>query len=174
MPLNQPQSPRRAKRPEPHLTERERAQRRQALRWMALATGAALFSMATAHTKTARAAEPSITFGAPTVLSARGQRLKVAIPVTRENGERRLSAASFLIETVQAPNGLVPPNAGSFTVLRPARGHYVVFQSSDIIDAPALSLRFTVAGDPRSPYQMDLKIPDSALVQVATTGRGAR
>lgn len=173
MPPFQSPTSRRPKRSEPHLTEKQRAQRRQSLRWMALATGAALFAMATAQVKPARAAEPSITFGAPTVLSARGQRLKVAVPVNRE-GSSRLSAASFLIETVQAPQGLPAPTADGFTVLRPARGAYVVFQSNEIVDAPALSLRFTVAGDPRSPYQMDLRIPDSALVQVATSTRPGR
>ncbi len=173
MPPFLPQNDRRRKRTEPHLTEKQRAQRRQNLRWMALATGAALFAMASAQSRPVRAAEPSVSFGAPTVLSARGQRLKVAVPVQRE-GSARLSAASFLIETVEAPQGLTPPNAEGFTVLRPARGAYVVFQSTEIVDAPALSLRFTVAGDPRSPYQMDLRIPDSALVQVATSGRPGR
>ena len=173
MPPFESPSHRRQKRSEPHLTEKERAQRRQNLRWMALATGAALFAMATGKTRPARAAEPSVSFGAPTVLSARGQRLKVAVPLNRE-GRERLSAASFLIEGVQAPEGLSAPQAGGFTVLRPERGAYVVFQSNEIVDAPALSLRFTVAGDPRSPYQMDLKIPDSSLVQVATAGRNSR
>ena len=173
MPPFESQSNRRQKRVQPPLTEKQRAQQRQNLRWMALATGAALFAMATAHVKPARADEPAIVFGAPTVLSARGQRLKVAVPVNRE-GRTRLSAASFLIENVQAPEGLAAPDAQGFTVLRPARGAYVVFQSNEVVDAPALSLRFTVAGDPRSPYLMDLRIPDSSLVQVATTHRNSR
>ena len=173
MPLFESRSHRRQKRVQPPLTEKQRAQQRQNLRWMALATGAALFAMATAHVKPVRANEPAIVVGAPTVLSARGQRLKVAVPVNSE-GRERLSAASFLIENVQAPEGLVAPDAQGFTVLRPARGTYVIFQSNEVVDAPALSLRFTVAGDPRSPYQMDLRIPDSSLVQVATNQRASR
>lgn len=171
MPPFESQSTRRPKRTDRHLTEAERAARRQQLRWLGLATGAALFAMATASApRPARAAEPSLSFGAPTVMSARGQRLKVAIPIRREGGAR-LSAAAFLIERVEAPTGLEPPAATAFTVLRPARASYVVFQSAEIVDAPALSLRFTVAGDPKSPYQMDLKIPDAGLVQVASSGR---
>ena len=173
MSLNEPQPSRRQKRDAPHLTERQRAERRKNLRWMALATGAALFAMASSRARPARASAPSVTFGAPTVLSARGQRLKVAVPVRRE-GTERLSAASFLIEKVQAPTGQAAPSVEGFTVLRPERGGYVVFQSSEIVDAPTLSLRFTVAGDPKSPYQMDLRIPESGLIQVASSQRDRR
>ena len=175
MPLNELLPTRRPKRKEPHLTEKQRAERRQNLRWMALATGAAAFAMATTRSRPAHSAEPVITFGAPTVLSARGQRLKVAIPVRRE-GSERLSAASFLIEKVKAPEGLAAPTIEGFTVLRPERGGYVVFQSNEIVDAPTLSLRFTVAGDPKSPYQMDLRIPEAgpAQVQVASNQRRGR
>ncbi len=173
MPLNELQPNRRQKRKDAHLTDKQRAERRQNLRWMALATGAAVFAMASSQARPVRSAEPTVSFGAPTVLSARGQRLKVAIPVRRE-GAYRLSAASFLIETVLAPEGVPAPSVEGFTVLRPEVGSYVVFQSNEIIEAPTLSLRFTVAGDPKSPYQMDLKIPGSTTTQVASSQRGSR
>ena len=173
MPLNEFRSNRRQKRKEPHLTDRQRAERRQNLRWMALATGAALFAMASGRMKPAHAAGPPISFGAPTVLSARGQRLKVAIPL-RHEGPGRLSAASFLVEQAQVPAGLLAPTVEGFTVLRPEHGRYVVFQSAEIVEASTLSLRFTVAGDPLSPYQMDLRIPDSGAIQVASSQRNSR
>ena len=53
--------------------------------------------------------------------------------------------------------------AGDFTVMRPAASDYVVFQSGDVVRAPEVSLIITVAGDPRSPYRMDLQVPQAAF-----------
>jgi hypothetical protein len=124
------------------------------------------------------AVEEAKTFGAPTVLSARGQRLKVVLPVTDGAGDRS-SAVTYFVERTQAASGYDSPAAAGFTVMRPDRSPYVVFQSEEVVDAPAVSLTFTVAGDPRSPYQMDLAIPAASfsqpepLARVAAAGRGA-
>jgi hypothetical protein len=49
-----------------------------------------------------------------------------------------------------------------FTVMRPAKADYVVFQSGEVIDSPEVSLIVSVAGDPRSPYRMDLQVPPAS------------
>jgi hypothetical protein len=118
----------------------------------------------------ALAVEQPVDFGAPTVLSQQGQRLKVVLPV-RSAPEDRATAVSFLVRETEVDAGFrtVPPEG--FTVMRPARSDYVVLQSADVVTSPRISLVMSVAGDPRSPYRMDLDVPPaSASKQSALAG----
>lgn len=160
-------------------SRREGLDRQQRLRWIALLmAGSLVAAWSLATSRPARAGDEARTFGAPTVLSARGQRLKVMVPLTELPAERT-SAAAFHVENSQASAGHDAPTPGGFTVMRPVRSSYVVFQSEEVIDAPAVSLTFTVAGDPKSPYLMDLVIPEASfgqpvpLARVAAVGRDA-
>lgn len=124
----------------------------------------ALFTLAAACATlgaTARAVDQTVDFGAPTVLSAQGQRLKVMVPV-RSAPDDRATAASFMVRETEVPQGYATMPAGDFTVMRPAASEYVVFQSGDVVTAPEVSLIVSVAGDPRSPYRMDLQVPATA------------
>lgn len=109
----------------------------------------------------AGAVENTVEFGAPTVLSAQGQRLKVVLPV-KSAPDDWATAASFMVRETEVPQGHAALPAGGFTVMRPAAADYVVFQSGDVVRAPEVSLIITVAGDPRSPYRMDLQVPQAA------------
>ena len=134
----------------------------------------ALAAIASAHGIAVMAVEQPVEFGAPTVLSQQGQRLKVVLPVRSAPDDERATAASFLVrETEVEPSyGSVPPEG--FTVMRPAQADYMVLQSGDVVKAPRISVLMSVAGDPRSPYRMDLDVPPaSATSQLALTG-GAR
>jgi hypothetical protein len=154
------------------------AERQRRLRWIALVFGPIAAIASLGWGRPVSAAPEAMTFGAPIVLSARGQRLKVAVPVNEASGERASAAAFMVEETVAAP-GHDAPAARGFTVIRPARSAYVVFQSGQIVDSPAVSVKFTVAGDPKSPYLMDLAIPEAEfgrlipLAKVASAGRDA-
>ncbi len=119
----------------------------------------------------ALAVEQPVEFGAPMVLSQQGQRLKIVLPVRSAPDDERATAASFLVrETEVEPNyGSVPPEG--FTVMRPAQADYMVLQSGAVVNAPRISVLMSVAGDPRSPYRMDLEVPPaSASSQLPMTG----
>lgn len=128
---------------------------RKPLAALAVATVAALAA------SPADAVENTVDFGAPTVLSAQGQRLKVVLPV-KSAPEDWATAASFMVRETEVPQGHPALPAGGFTVMRPAASDYVVFQSGDVVRAPEVSLIISVAGDPRSPYRMDLQVPQAA------------
>jgi hypothetical protein len=113
----------------------------------------------------AGAVEKTVEFGAPTVLSAQGQRLKVVLPV-KSAPEDWATASSFMVRETEVPQGHAALPAGGFTVMRPVASDYVVFQSGEVVRAPEISLIISVAGDPRSPYRMDLQVPPA----VATPG----
>lgn len=123
---------------------------------------------------TARAVDQTVDFGAPTVLSQQGQRLKVLVPV-RSAPDDRATAASFLVRETEVPQGFQALPAQDFTVLRPARSDYVVFQSGDVVRSPEVTLLVSVAGDPRSPYRMDLKVPPASASadRLAISGAGS-
>ena len=122
----------------------------------------------------ALAVEQSVDFGAPTVLSQQGQRLKVVLPV-RSAPDDRATAASFLVRETEVDAGFQPVAAQGFTVMRPARSDYVVLQSADVVSSPHISLVMSVAGDPRSPYRMDLEVPPASASanRLALSGAGA-
>ena len=123
----------------------------------------------------AGAVDQTVDFGAPTVLSQQGQRLKVVLPV-QSAPDDRATAASFLVRETEVPQGYQALPAQDFTVMRPAMADYVVFQSGDVVTSPEVSLIVSVAGDPRSPYRMDLQVPPataSSRTAMATPGTSA-
>lgn len=128
---------------------------RQPLAALAVATACALAA------SLAGAVENTVEFGAPAVLSAQGQRLKVVLPVKSARDDWA-TAASFMVRETEVPQGHAALPAAAFTVMRPAASDYVVFQSGDVVRAPEVSLIISVAGDPRSPYRMDLQVPEAA------------
>ncbi|HZH05245.1 MAG TPA: hypothetical protein VEY69_01085 [Lautropia sp.] len=109
----------------------------------------------------AAAVDQAVDLGVPTVLSQQGQRLKVMVPV-RSAPHDRATAASFLVRETEVPRGYDALPAQDFTVMRPALTDYVLLQSGDIVHSPEVSLVVSVAGDPRSPYRMDLQVPPAS------------
>ena len=152
----------------------EGARRRRLVLRTGLLTAAALAVLALTG-KPARAVDGSVQFGTPQVLSQQGQRLKVLVPV-RSPADDRATAASFLVRETEVPQGYPALPAQSFAVLRPTQSDYVVLQSSDVVRAPQVALLVSVAGDPNSPYRMDLAVPPAAasLDRVAMADEAAR
>ena len=125
-----------------------------------------LVAACTAFSSPAGAVDQTVEFGAPTVLSAQGQRLKVVLPVKSAPNDWA-TAASFMVRETHLPQGHEPLPPSDFTVMRPAASDYVVFQSGDIVRASVVSLIISVAGEPRSPYRMDLQVPQVATQRLA-------
>lgn len=121
----------------------------------------ALAAACVAFGSSAQAVDQTVDFGAPTVVSQQGQRLKVVVPV-RSAQDDRATAASFLVRETEVPQGYHALPAQHFTVMRPAMADYVVFQSGEVVNSPEVSLVVSVAGDPRSPYRMDLQVPPAS------------
>ena len=136
---------------------------------LALAVSAALAATCIGVSGAALAVDQTVEFGAPTVTSQQGQRLKVVVPV-RSAPDDRATAASFMVRETEVPQGYPAVATGGFTVMRPAKADYVVLQSGEIVNSPEVSLIVSVAGDPRSPYRMDLQVPPSS----ATNARMAK
>jgi hypothetical protein len=130
-----------------------------------------LLAICAAFGSPAGAVDQTVEFGAPTVLSAQGQRLKVVVPVMSP-ADDWATAASFMVRETEVPQGHAALPAGNFTVMRPAASDYVVFQSGDVVLAPEVSLIVTVAGDPRSPYRMDLQVPQAGSAPISSDVAG--
>ncbi len=131
----------------------------------------ALAAISSASGIGAMAVEQPVEFGAPTVLSQQGQRLKIVLPVRSAPDDERATAASFLVRETEVEPRYQPVAPEGFTVMRPARSDYMVLQSADVVNAPRISVLMSVAGDPRSPYRMDLDVPSaSAATQVGMAG----
>ncbi len=133
---------------------------------------AAVAIAASAASGAALAVDQPVEFGAPTVLSQQGQRLKVVLPV-RTALEDRATASAFMVRETEVPQGYPVVPAQDFTVMRPAEADYVVFQSDQAVNAPTVSMVVSVAGDPRSPYRMDLQIPPARASSDALAAAGS-
>ena len=51
--------------------------------------------------------------------------------------------------------------ARNFVIMRPDASPYVIFHSEEDVTAPQILLTVNVMGDPNSPYQMRLSIPEN-------------
>ncbi len=109
----------------------------------------------------AAAVEYPVNFGEPIVLSEQGQPLKVLLPFDGAPNDRA-TAVAFLVENTEVPEGFRAPVAKNFTVMRPEASPYVIFHSREDVKAPQIVLTVNVTGDPNSPYQMQLSIPDGS------------
>ena len=111
---------------------------------LALAVSAALAATCIGVSGAALAVDQTVEFGAPTVTSEQGQRLKVVVPV-RSAPDDRATAASFMVRETEVPQGYPAVATGGFTVMRPAKADYVVLQSGEIVNSPEVSLIVSVA-----------------------------
>ena len=121
----------------------------------------------------AQAVEYPVNFGEPVVLSERGQPLKVLLPFEGTPNDRA-SAVAFLVENAEVPDGFRAPVARNFVIMRPDASPYVIFHSEEDVTAPQILLTVNVMGDPNSPYQMRLSIPENGgdrtmMAMAATT-----
>lgn len=106
----------------------------------------------------AQAGPPDLDLGEPSVLSQRGQRLKLALPYGSAPGER-VSATRFEIVSVVAPDGWRAPEPGAFTIAKPARRNLVFLQSDEPVDAPELTVTVRIADQPQAARTWRIVVP---------------
>jgi hypothetical protein len=102
-----------------------------------------------------------VQLGDPSVVSQRGQRLKIALPYGSNPGER-VPVLRFTIEDVKVPEGYKAPAARGFTMLQGESRNIVTLLSREIVDAPSMSMVIKVAnqaGENSRSYVVN--IPDS-------------
>jgi hypothetical protein len=118
-------------------------------------------------------AAPALDLGEPSVLSQRGQRLKLAWPYGSEPGER-VSVTRFEVVSVEAPAGFVAPTPSEITISAPARRNVVFLQSRHPVDAPELVVTLRVADQPEGAQAWRLGLPPaSASEDVAPVATAA-
>lgn len=126
--------------------------------WLAAASLAATSpARAQAPPEVAQGQAERIDLGRPSVLSQRGQRLKVAIPYGSAPGAP-VSPVRIWVAAVDVPDGEIKPDARAFTVLRPQRRNIVIVQSREPVTASRLTLTLRVAGQDDAPT-FDLEVP---------------
>lgn len=131
------------------------------------AIGTSLLACLPAH-----AVEYPVHFGEPVVLSEQGQPLKVLLPFEGAPNDRA-TAVAFLVKNADVPDGFRAPITKNFVVMRPDASPYVIFHSSEDVQAPQIVLTVDVQGDPDSPYQMRLNIPENGKARTTLATGGA-
>lgn len=159
-----------------HPTDPTSQARRKTTLSIAFAALASFLATAPCTAAAQAPASESIDLGVPSVLSQRGQRLRIAVPFGSAPGAR-VAATRFTVAAVDVPSGFEPPRADDFVVLMPERRNVVILQSKAPMDASSASIELRVAGQP--PARFDVVIPpvryaaDNSAATPAATSRAA-
>lgn len=107
--------------------------------------------------------------GDASVLSQRGQKLKIAVPYGSAPNQR-VPVTRFMVESVTVPEGFKAPAASSFVISKPERRNVIYLQSREIVEAPSahLVLKVALSETPRIAY--DVAIPAAAYAPTASDG----
>lgn len=121
----------------------------------------------------ATGAEGAIDLGEPSVLSQRGQRLKLAIPYGSAPGER-VSSVGIEIVSIEVANGARAPDIKRFTTATPERRKLVFMTSAERVDAAELTINYRFIGQPGSVQRWRVSVPpalmaDSTEISTALT-----
>jgi hypothetical protein len=105
-----------------------------------------------------------VQLGDISVMSQRGQRLKLALPYGSNPGER-VPLLRFTVEDIQVPDGFTAPAARGFTMMQGANRNMVILQSREKFDAPSLTMLVKVANqaDGTRSYQLNVPVQSQAL-----------
>jgi len=106
----------------------------------------------------AAAAATAVDLGEPSVLSQRGQKLKLAVPYGSAPGER-VSVNRFEVVAVEAPTGFRAPDPAGFSFAKPERRNLVILQSREPIEAPRLLVTVRVVNQPDSEQTFRVAVP---------------
>lgn len=110
----------------------------------------------------ATGAEGDIDLGEPTVLSQRGQRLKLAIPYGSAPGER-VSSVGIEIVSIEAANGARAPDLKRFTTATPERRKLVFMTSAERVDAAELTINYRFIGQPGRVQTWHVLVPPALM-----------
>lgn len=100
----------------------------------------------------------AVEFGTASVMSGKGQRLKVAIPFTAQPGEV-LSVTQFQVVSTEAGEGSPAPDPTRFTLSMPMTTNLLILQSEELVYADTVSVVIGKAGNADSNVLYDLRLP---------------
>ncbi len=110
----------------------------------------------------ATGAEGDIDLGEPSVLSERGQRLKLAIPYGSVPGER-VSSVGIEIVSIEVAKGARAPDIKRFTTATPERHKLVFMTSAERVDAAELTINYRFIGQPGSLQTWHVMVPPALM-----------
>lgn len=122
-------------------------------------TAATLFGLPPAQAQDAKV--QGIDLGDASVLSQRGQRLKIAVPYGSEVGEK-FPLLRFEVQSVEAAEGQSAPRARGFTISKPESRNVIFLQSAETVNASNLKLVLAVAGSPSKLVTYDIAVPPAS------------
>jgi len=144
-----------------------------------LSSGLLVASMLALTALPATGAQGDIDLGEPSVLSQRGQRLKLAIPYGSATGER-VSSVGIEIVSIEAADGARAPDLKRFTTATPEQRNLVFITSAESVDAAALTNNNRFIDRPNSLQTWRVKVPPALMadsrevsLETATASRAA-
>jgi len=159
-----------------HLNHAQSAPKRHRSR---LSSGLLVASMLALTAMPATGAQGDIDLGEPSVLSQRGQRLKLAIPYGSATGER-VSSGGIEIVSIEAADGGRAPDVNGFTTATPEQRNLVFITSAERVDAAALTINYRFNDRPTSLQTWRVMVPPALMadsreisLEAATTSRAA-
>ena len=106
----------------------------------------------------ASAPASAIEFGTASVMSGKGQRLKVSIPFRVEPTEL-ISVTQFHVISSKASKGADAPNPKRFTISMPMSANILTLQSEELMTADNVSIVLGVAGKEESDVLYEFNLP---------------
>lgn len=100
----------------------------------------------------------AVEFGTASVLSGKGQRLKVAIPFDAQAGEL-LSVTQFHVVTSEASAGAQAPDPKRFTLSMPLNNNVLILQSEELMYADQVALELGIASNEETNVRYEFKLP---------------
>lgn len=106
----------------------------------------------------ASSAVNAVEFGTASVLSGKGQRLKVAIPFSAQAGEL-LSITQFQVVTSEANAGAQAPDPKRFTLSMPLNNNVLILQSEELMYADQVALELGIASNEDANVRYEFRLP---------------
>jgi len=127
-----------------------------------LSSGLVMASMLALTAMPATGAAGDVDLGEPSVLSQRGQRLKLAIPYGSATDER-VSSMGIEIVSIEAPDGSRTPDLKRLTTATPEQRKLVFITSAERVDAAALTINYRFIDRPNSLQTWRVTVPPAMM-----------
>ena len=108
-----------------------------------------------------------IELGQPSVVSQRGQRLKIALPYGAAPGER-VSPMRVSVVSASTSDASAAPSARGFTLMRPEQRNLLWLQSREPVTASHVTLWLQVAGQD-GPVRYELAVPPARFAAASAS-----
>ncbi|MFK7966638.1 MAG: hypothetical protein AB8C46_21955 [Burkholderiaceae bacterium] len=106
----------------------------------------------------ASTAASAVEFGTASVLSGKGQRLKVAIPFNAQTGQL-LSVTQFQVVTSEASAGAAAPDPKRFTLSMPMNSNVLILQSEELMYADQVAIELGLASNTENNVRYEFRLP---------------